>query len=119
VTIEGVRFGLMPTASNLAWSGDTGNDYGNSLYVCDTSSNPSTFCAGQNDGRGTGWDYIGLVVASYTETSIQLTFGSSYQNYYYPEHKFNLGQGDQFAVHVEGATCAGSINFDEQPITCE
>lgn len=119
VTIEGVRFGVKPTASNIAWSGDTGDDYGNSLYVCDTSSDPRSFCAGQNDQSGTGWDYVGLVVEPYTETSIQVTFGSSYQNYYYPEHIFNLGQGDEFTVHVGGATCAGSVNFDGQSIACE
>jgi hypothetical protein len=115
-----MRFGALPTATNSpAYEGYTGSDYGNSLYLCDTSSNPETFCAGQNDEQGHGWDTIGLVVASYSDTSIQLTLGSSYSDSYYPSHTFMLQAGDRFAVHIAGATCTGYVHFDEQPVACE
>ncbi|MGC2374119.1 MAG: hypothetical protein WA484_09620 [Solirubrobacteraceae bacterium] len=119
VIIEGTGLGAVPATTNdPAYSGYTGADYGNSLYLCDTSTNPKTFCAGQNDGGGHGWDTIGLVVAWSGETSIQLKLGSIYASYYYPSHTYELQQGDGFAMHTAGATCTGSVSYG-QSVTCE
>ena len=118
VTIEGTGLGAMPEISNSpAYNGYTGVDYGNSLYLCDTSTNPKTFCAGQNDGGGHGWDTIGLVVGWYHETSIQLTLGSTYAKSYYPS-TYEMQQGDGFAMHAAGATCTGSVSYGTS-VTCE
>lgn len=118
ITIDGSQFGSEPAPTNAGYPGYTGYDYGNALYFCDTSTNPSSWCAGQNDGRGNGADTIGLVISSYTDTHIVYTLGSDYGSYYYPSDIFRAEPGDQFTVHVNGATCAGTINYSGQPKSC-
>ena len=116
IELSGTGFGTQPTASNVADSGYTGDDYGNALYLCDTSSNPNSFCAGQNDGSG-GWDLIGLVVNTYTNTHIDYALGSSYTNWFYPS-VYDLQAGDEFTVHINGAACSGVVAFSGVPIPC-
>lgn len=111
VTISGGGFGVEPNPSNAAFPGYTGYDYGNELYFCDTSSNPNAFCAGQNDGNGSG-DTIGLVVSTYTESQITYSLGSTYSQYYYPNNIYRIAPSDQFTVHVGGQTCSGVIDFN-------
>jgi hypothetical protein len=117
VTIAGQGFGSEPTATNLAYPGYTGYDYGNALYFCDTSRDPNAFCAGQNDGSG-GWDAIGLVVGTYAPTRIAYSLGSAYAQYYYPSHIYELEQGDAFAVTVKGRVCTGVVDFGGTPVHC-
>lgn len=102
-----------PPASNLALAGYTGYDYGNALYVCDATSNPTMFCAGQNNGGG--GDLIGLLInpfgGTWTNTgTFEIDFGSSYTQYYYPNNIFRLQLGDRFTINVEGTTCSGSVS---------
>jgi hypothetical protein len=116
ITLTGSGFGTEPADTNLALAGYTGYDYGNALYVCDTSSDPNTFCAGQNNG--TGGDTIGLIVNTYSDTEIQLGLGSSYAQYYYPHNIFRLESADHFAIYVAGATCSGVITYGGAPVQC-
>jgi hypothetical protein len=118
ITIDGSGFGTEPAPTNAGYPGYTGYDYGNALYFCDTSNNPQSFCAGQNDGKGNGSDTIGLVIASYSDTHIGYTLGSDYGSYYYPSNIFRAEPGDQFTVHVNGATCSGTIAYSGQPVSC-
>jgi hypothetical protein len=110
ITITGSGFGAKPAPTNLAQTGYTGYDYGNALYVCDTSSGTGAgFCAGQNDGGG--GDTIGLVVGSYGAGAVSYTLGSTYSSYYYPHGLDDLKAGNTFAVVVAGATCSGTISY--------
>lgn len=118
VTIFGSGFGIEPATTNPAYQGSTGYDYGNALYLCDTSSNPNAFCAGQNNGKGNGSDTIGLVVSSYADSQIVYTLGSDYASYYYPSDVFRLQQGDQFTMHVNGATCSGMVDYSGSTVSC-
>jgi hypothetical protein len=118
VTITGSGFGTEPAPTNVASPGYTGDDYGNTLYFCDTSSNPRSFCAGQNNGLGNGADTIGLVIATYSGTQITYTLGSAYGSYYYPMSIFEAQPGDQFSVTVAGATCSGTIAYNGTPVPC-
>lgn len=117
VTIDGLGFGVAPTATNLAYPGYTGYDYGTALYVCDTSPDPTVFCAGHNDGAG-GVDLIGLVVTNYTDAAITSSFGSTYTQSYYPSNTYRLQQGDRFTVDVNGLTCSVTVAFGGQPVPC-
>jgi hypothetical protein len=109
-----------PPPSNPIQPPYTGSDYGNALYLCDTTPNPNTFCAGQNNGGG--GDLIGLVVnpsgGNWNNTgSFEIDFGSSYTQYYYPNNIYRLQVGDHFAVTVEGATCSGTVP-NNQYVNC-
>ena len=86
ITLTGTGFGSEPAPSNLATTGYTGYDYGNALYFCDNSNDATPWCAWQNDGLGHGSDTIGLVVNTYTDTSIDYTLGSIYAQYYPQPH---------------------------------
>jgi hypothetical protein len=118
VTINGSGFGGEPTASNASGGGYTGDDYGNSLYVCDTTSGPNRFCAGQNDGLGKGFDTVGLNVTSYSDTQVTYALGSAYSQLYFPMSIYELNQGDQFTAYVNGLTCSGSVGYGGSPIPC-
>lgn len=128
VTLSGQRFGSEPTATNQAYPGYTGYDYGNAMYFCDTSNDPNSFCAGQNDGScgpasgrppGSCWDLIGLVVSTYTDTQISSSLGSTYGQYYYPQNIYQLEPGDTFAVYVKGSVCTGQVDYSGQPVPCQ
>ena len=118
VYVDGIGFGNQPPpTTNLALAGYTGYDYGNALYLCDTTANPNTFCAGQNNGGG--GDLIGLLTnqcapsneaACWNNTRFFFDIGSSYTSYYYPNNIYRLNAGDHFTLTVEGATCSGTIS---------
>src|ERR1700682_2281888 len=110
VYITGEGFGTLPIPSNPASQGYTGYDYGESLYICDNSSNPTPFCAGENNGGG-GGDTIGLVVNTYSGTELAYGLGSSYSGFYYPTGIFQLQQGDTVTVHISGLSCSGPLDY--------
>jgi PKD repeat protein/lysophospholipase L1-like esterase len=112
IGILGTGFGNQPPpATNLAAPGYTGYDYGNALYLCDTTPNPNAFCAGQNNGGG--GDTIGLSIYQYQDGAIGLNLGSSYNLHYYPNNIYRLQQGDEFTFNIEGATCSGTVVYDK------
>jgi pimeloyl-ACP methyl ester carboxylesterase len=125
IYVGGTGFGSQPPSpSNLALPGYTGSDYGNALYLCDTTPNPNAFCAGQNNGGG--GDLIGLVTnncvppniaACWNDSRFFFDIGSSYSQYYYPNNIYRLQQGDRFTLTVEGATCSGTVAYD-QTVSC-
>ena len=116
VQILGAGFGAAPPPTNVAYTGYTGYDYGNALYVCDGSNDPHSFCAGQNDGTGHGWDSVGLVVNVYADTYIYYALGSTYTGSFYPK-TFAVQPGDAFSVTVAGTTCSGTVSY-AAPVTC-
>ena len=118
ITVRGAGFGTEPTPTNLAASGYTGYDYGNNLYLCDTSADPNSFCAGQYDGGNSGADTIGLVVTTYTDAEIVYSLGSDYAQLYYPNDTYRLQDGDQFTVNIKGATCSGTVSFSGAATKC-
>lgn len=97
VTITGSGFGTAPTGTAVPGPG-TGDDYGSSLYLHDDNSG---FTAGL-DG-----DYIGIVLDSYSDTSITFGLGS----YYNTNYANLLAAGDSFTVGVDGATDAGVVSY--------
>jgi hypothetical protein len=112
VTVSGTGFGGEPAATNLGYQGYTGYNYGTALYLCDSSPNPATFCAGYNG------DTIGLVISQYSDTAIQFSLGSDYSQSYYPNGIFRMQAGDSFTISVKGATCSGSVTYSAAPISC-
>jgi endoglucanase len=108
IEVSGTGFGNQPPSpTNLAAPGYTGHDYGNALYLCDTTSNPNAFCAGW---RGAG-DTIGLNIYAYRDNRVGISLGSSYSQNYYPNDIYRLQQGDQFTLNIEGATCSGTVSY--------
>jgi hypothetical protein len=94
VTINGSGFGTAPRGQP-AGCGTTGDDFDtNRLWLHD----------------GTGWtagqfgDCIGLIVASWTNTSVTYTFGSGYSVY------GTLSNGDAYNLAVQGAQASGTVS---------
>ncbi len=116
IHITGEGFGTLPVASNLAYQGYTGYDYGEALYLCDTSNDPGAFCAGENNGGG--GDTIGLVINTYFGTEIAYALGSTYSSSYYPSNTFRLQQGDNVTVHIAGLGCSGLVDYSGTPLSC-
>ena len=121
--VWGEGFGSSPPApSNVADSGYTGDDYGNALYICDTTPHPTPFCAGQNTGGG--GDAIGLLLNPdngvwVDGTSNLIEFGSSYDQLFYPNNVDRLQTGDAFTLTINGTTCSGTVPASTSPdVTC-
>ena len=93
VTINGAGFGTEPTGqpANCSTSGDDFDT--NRLWLQD----------------GTGWtagqfgDCIGLIVGSWTNTSITYTFGSGYPTF------GTLNNGDSYSLAVQGAMTSATV----------
>jgi len=126
IYVSGMGFGNQPPPASNSIPGYTGEDYGNALYLCDTTPNPNTWCAGQNNGGG--GDVIGLqsgtdfcapsnIAACWNDTKFFVDLGSAYSQYYYPNNIYRLQQGDHFTLTVEGATCDGTVMYD-QTVAC-
>jgi hypothetical protein len=109
VTIYGSGFGSEPAGtavSTLGYSPPdhfTGSDYGNSLWIYDATG----FRAGRN--YSAEFDWIGLLVSSYTPTEIVFTFGSGYPSY------GEFVQGNAFTASVDGVTYSGDVNYTPIP----
>lgn len=100
IEADGTGFGNQPPPGTTADPGYTGSDYGDSFYFCDTVG----FCAGQFP------DQIGLVVSSWSDTSVQFIFGSAYLLFYpNPANQILLSNGDHFTLSIKGAICGGFI----------
>lgn len=94
VTINGSGFGTAPSGQP-ANCGTTGSDFDtNQLWLHD----------------GTGWtagqfgDCIGLIVGSWTNTSVTYTFGSGYSVY------GTLSNGDTYSLAVQEAQTSGTVS---------
>ena len=117
VRITGEGFGRIPETGRPAFEGYTGDDYGTALHICDTTDNPSAFCAGEGKGTGDG-DTIGLVITSYSDSQVAFNLGSIYPGYYFPATIFRLQQGDHFTVDVAGLICSGIVDYNGGPVLC-
>jgi len=113
ITINGTGFGTAPTATTIAFDGSTGFDYGDQLYIFDLSNNPQNFSAGLGyPNASNSRDFIGLVIVSYTDTSITYQLGSDYSDFYFPQGIYGLNAGDSFAVFVGGgASFSGTVSY--------
>ncbi|HXB72404.1 MAG TPA: SUMF1/EgtB/PvdO family nonheme iron enzyme [Candidatus Acidoferrales bacterium] len=108
VLINGQGFTPQPAATSIANAGHTGNDYGTSLYIAD-STGSTQFHAGYEGPSE--HDSIGLVISTYNDSLVSYTLGSSYGSYYYPNHIFQLNEGDSFTVYVRNGTFSGSVHY--------
>lgn len=96
VTVAGANFGTYPPFGQPAGCGTTGENYGSAgLNFGDTTNG---WEAGQ-DG-----DCIGLVVSSWTTSSVTFAFGSGYTTY------GTLADGDTYSLEVQGATTNGTVS---------
>jgi hypothetical protein len=99
VTLTGTGFGtradLGPPATPCS-SPETGEDYGGLFYFTDETEK---WTAG-NDASP-NCDYVGLVISSYSNTTIAFGFGSNFSTY----SKFR--PKDAYAMHLLGATFSG------------
>jgi hypothetical protein len=119
ITIYGQEFDHQPSAnpsdgtSNLGKcgpiKGNTGNDYGDQLWVSDQSQ---LWSAGDTPLV----DCMGLVVVQYSEHRIVLRLGSFYAINYAQRNGFDHGiyeltPGDTFQVSVEGARVTLPVRY--------
>src|SRR5262249_32513711 len=104
VTIDGSGFGSLPAAGVVSPAGFTGTDYGNSLWIYDSTG---VWNAGNSNPQ---FDYIGLLVSTYTDSEIVYTFGSAYPTY------GSLNQGDACTVTVLDATYSCNVNYNATPL---
>jgi hypothetical protein len=113
ITISGSGFGTAPTETTIAFQGFTGSDYGDQLYLFDLSNNPQNFSAGLGYPNASNKrDFIGLVIVSYSDTSITYQLGSDYASFYFPQAVFELNDGDSYTVVVGGgASFSGTVSY--------
>ena len=110
IEITGTGFLPIPGPDGLAAPAGiySGYDYGRELYLFDQT-------AGWDAGCGTSaptgcHDFIGFANLNYTDTLINMTYGSEYQ-FYFPITNWHLNQGDQYLLHVHDGTFSGVVNF--------
>ena len=106
ITLSGTGFGSGPPTgfsdddtSCGTYSGN-GETFGTNLYI-----QSSTFVAGEGTPPSTSC--VGLVVQSWTDTQIVMTYGSAYDTY----GPWVLNSGDSYTAYVEGASYAGTVEF--------
>jgi hypothetical protein len=126
ITITGSGLGTQPAANpqNPAFGSDPANgyDYGNNLNFSDLNSPSSkngAWTAGFYDGQGHGYDAIGLVVSSFSDTQVVYGLGADYSGYYEPNSIYSLTPGDAFSVTVNGLTCHGTVSYSGAPVQCQ
>jgi hypothetical protein len=98
VTLKGTGFGVKPTGTLPCGMKADGLDYGTSALRLEDTSN--SFTAGQ------AGDCVGLVIASYSATSVVLTLGG-----YYKGHYSAFAKGDKYAVTIWGVTKSGTVAY--------
>ena len=104
VRIAGRGFNPRPSATGIAYEGSTAQDYGTALHIADsTGLILFAFDAGYDDLPAGRHDYIGLVILNYNDSDISYTLGSNHTTDYYPNHTFQLNEGDNFTAYVRGA----------------
>lgn len=111
ITVTGEQFGTEPPAVPPATGGaaapGTGADFGTTLRLYD---------AAKSWDAGMTGDTIGLLVGTYTNTSITFQFGSVYTSGY--PGSYALSCGDVFAMVVGATTYRGTINNADAPAAC-
>jgi hypothetical protein len=104
-TVTGINFGTMPAKPvrpPCKQTTDPGSNYGKAIYFNDKST--------AHWQAGTGRDCIGLVIGSWSDSSISFTLGS-----WYSWSKGGAGQGtilnngDPFTMTVKGAHFSGTV----------
>ena len=126
ITITGTGFGTRP-ASNPSYAPPAlthplcpvkpalplpryGLDYGTSLYLLDTSQHPA-WAAGRYRPGARELDCIGLLIARYTPTTIEVRLGAAYPEVRgYPAH-YALASGDAYVVSVAGVRFSGRVRY--------
>jgi hypothetical protein len=88
-------------------AGDTGYDYGTSLYLAVPNAN---WAGGRYRPELNETDCIDLVVTKFTSTDIEFHFGQSYQTFY---PKFALAPGTRVQVVVNGATYNITVKYGQ------
>jgi len=86
-------------------AGDTGYDYGTSLYLAPTSGE---WAVGRYRPELNETDCLDLVVTKFTPTEVDFHFGPSYKNTY---PKFALAPGSQVQIVVNGATYDTTVKY--------
>lgn len=113
-TLTGTGFGKnAPTArpADPPCGSADGHDYGKALWVRDLHAvfGPQTvWTAGFSEP--TGLDCIGLVVDSWTKSSISFSLGSAYDN-----ADYQLTEGDPLQLVVKGATLSFRAHYEGGP----
>ena len=109
ITVFGSGFEPEPAVSSNADAGYTRQDFGTDLHIGVT--HPTLWDAGyDNPGLG-AHDLIGLIILSYSDTSITYQLGSFYSGVYIPDG-IKLSQGDNFTVYVNDASMSGTVGYD-------
>jgi hypothetical protein len=99
VTVTGTGFG---TAANLGPAATpcsaplTGKDYAGTFYFKNTTRQ-----WGAGDDAPPSCDYVGLVIDSYTSTTIVFGFGSNFSTY------ANFSKGNAWTLHLLGTSYSG------------
>ena len=112
ITITGSGFGSTPPAGssdNVTGCGtytNNGEDYGTNLFF-----QTSTFEAGA--GTPPSGSCVGLIVDSWSDGQVVLTFGNAYNTF----GGWDIATGDGFTMNVEGATFNGSVAFNGSSTT--
>jgi formylglycine-generating enzyme required for sulfatase activity len=109
ILIAGQGFNPRPAVTSAGRAGSTGDDYGTSLHVTD-STGPTAFHAGY-DVPSVEHDSIGLVVSAYSDNLISYSLGSIYRSQYYPSRTFQLNEGDSFTVYVRNSALSGIVHY--------
>ncbi len=111
ITVVGNNFGTEPTAGLPATGGlaspGTGNDFGTDLHIYDATRGWDAGMAG---------DTIGILVSTYSDTSITFQLGSVYTNGY--PGTYALACGDNFTMVVGASTYKGTIDNADAPQAC-
>jgi hypothetical protein len=97
ITITGKNLGSAP-AGSPAGCGASGQNFGTALWFNEVTASWSA---------GTGGDCIGIVLGSYSSTTVSYQFGSFYDT----NGLAPLTAGDQFQVTVLGKTFTGTVAF--------
>jgi hypothetical protein len=106
-TIAGTGFGKTPPKGASAGgapgcAGATGNDYGTALFFIDDTQ---SWQAGAGKPPTSG-ACVGVVVNSWTNTSVSVSFGNEYGSF-----NWTVFSGDNFVWAVKGYYWGGVVSF--------
>jgi alpha-tubulin suppressor-like RCC1 family protein len=102
LTIVGSGFGTKASLGSASSACDSGKTYGTKLSVADTTEGWSA---------GHHGDCVGLIVSSYTNTKVVLSFGSDYGHLAVGTGVALLSGGDSYTVSVLGATLSDTAIY--------
>ena len=110
VTVSGSGFGTSANLGPAQSSCDTGSNHADNLFLSDTTD---AWTAGE--GAPAADDCIGLLISSYSDTTIVFTFGSEYGVYPVDSGVALLSGGDNYTIHVLGTTQSGTVAYPNPP----